>query len=75
MQCVRFFGTHDHAFIPEDDIKMYLEHREAELGGKGQGSKGKPAAKFAKAIQEIDEAVEVKTGSRPPPLVRFTSGG
>merc|ERR1712226_517598 len=37
------------------------------MGG-GSGAKGKPA-KFAKAIQEIDEAVEVKTGSKPAPLV------
>ena len=50
MQCVRFFGTHDHAFIAEADIKPYLEAKEA-LGS----TKGKPAS-FAKAVQEIEAA-------------------
>ena len=57
MQCVRFFGTHDHAFIAEADIKPYLEAKEA-LGS----TKGKPAS-FAKAVQEIEAAVAGKSGA------------
>ena len=54
MQCVRFFGTHDHAFIAEADIKPYLEAKDA-LGS----TKGKPAS-FVKAVQEIEAVVSGK---------------
>ena len=50
VQCVSFFGTHDHAFVAETDIKPYLEAKE-DLGD----TKGKPAP-FTIAVKEVEAA-------------------
>ena len=56
MQCVRFFGTHDHAFIAENDIRPYLEGKDSLGSTKGKG------ASFAKAVQEVEAVIAGKGG-------------
>ena len=47
LHCVQFFGTHDFAWITEEDVKPYSKFREANL----ENSK---VPSFKKAIKEID---------------------
>eukprot|EP00057_Strongylocentrotus_purpuratus_P010584 XP_011665058.1 PREDICTED: putative oxidoreductase GLYR1 [Strongylocentrotus purpuratus] len=47
---VFFFGTEDHAWVKEESLKHYHEHK-ATLSKAGKG------AKFTKAIDAIEEAI------------------
>jgi hypothetical protein len=48
MHCVFFFGTHNHAWIMETDLKPYMEFKETLNRDKKSGN-------FRKAIDEIEE--------------------
>jgi len=54
MHCVRFFGTHDFAWIMEPDLKPYVEYREKLAGGK------KKSKSLTKAIEEIEAYISGK---------------
>ncbi|XP_072040838.1 cytokine-like nuclear factor N-PAC isoform X1 [Amphiura filiformis] len=47
---VYFYGTEDHAWVKEDNLKHYAEHKEAM-------SKAHKGVKFNKAITAIEEAI------------------
>jgi len=59
-QCVRFFGSHDHAFVAEDAIWRYDDPEAKEKFV--SSVKGKPA-KLAKAVEEIEAVIAAKTGT------------
>jgi len=51
MHCVKFFGTHDFAWILEHDLKPYVEFRDKLTGTK------KKSGSMVKAIREIEAYV------------------
>ncbi len=51
LHCVRFFGTHDFAWIMDHDLKPYLEFKQTL-------NSNKKSASFKKAVAEIDLYVE-----------------
>lgn len=64
MHCIFFFGTHDHAWIPEPDLKPYAEFKDKCLSGKKQ------SASLKKAIAEVEDYIA--TGNDPSKLAMMT---
>jgi len=62
MHAVKFFGTHDFAWILEHDLKPYVEFRDKLTGTK------KKSASMIKAIAEGDAFTRDKTGVELPDL-------
>jgi len=69
MHAVKFFGTHDFAWILEHDLKPYIEYREKLTGTK------KKSASMIKAIAEGDAFIRDKGVELPdlPGIERTTS--